>query len=38
MVEAFLAIQDEFRSIAARYADSDTDFAQKKVYMQSAGA
>ena len=38
MVEAFLAIQDEFRSIAARYADSDTDFEQKKVYMQAAGA
>ena len=38
MVEAFLAIQHEFRSIAARYADSDTDFEQKKVYMQAAGA
>jgi putative two-component system response regulator len=38
MVEAFLAIQEEFRSIAARYADSDTDFEQKKVYMQAAGA
>jgi putative two-component system response regulator len=38
IVEAFLAIQDEFRAIAARYADSDTDFAQKKVYLQAAGA
>lgn len=38
MVEAFLAIQEEFRSIAARYADSDTDFEQKKLYMQAAGA
>ena len=38
MVEAFLAIQDEFRAIAARYADSDTDFEQKKVYLQAAGA
>jgi len=38
MVEAFLAIQEEFRSIAARYADSDIDFEQKKVYMQAAGA
>jgi uncharacterized protein (TIGR04255 family) len=32
------AIQEEFRSIAARYADSDIDFEQKKVYMQAAGA
>lgn len=38
IVEAFMAIQDEFRAIATRYADSDTDFAQKKVYMQAAGA
>jgi putative two-component system response regulator len=36
MVEAFLAIQDEFRAIAARYADSDTDLAQKKTYQASA--
>jgi putative two-component system response regulator len=38
IVEAFLAIRDEFRAIAARYADSDTDFEQKQVYMQAAGA
>ena len=38
MVEAFLAIRDEFRAIAARYADSDNDFEQKQVYMQAAGA
>jgi hypothetical protein len=37
-VEAFMAIEAEFRAIAARYADSDTDFAQKKIYMQAAGA
>lgn len=37
IVEAFLAIQEEFRAIAARYADADTDIAQKKAYMQSAG-
>jgi putative two-component system response regulator len=38
IVEAFLAIRDEFQAIAARYADSDTDFEQKQVYMQAAGA
>jgi len=38
IVEAFMVIQEEFRAIAARYADSDTDFAQKKIYLQAAGA
>ena len=38
IVEAFLAIQEEFREIAARYVDTDTDFEQKKVYLQAAGA
>jgi putative two-component system response regulator len=30
MVEAFVQLQDEFRAIAARFADSDTDMAKKK--------
>ena len=38
IVEAFLAIQDEFRGIAARYADADIDMEQKKAYLQAAGA
>jgi putative two-component system response regulator len=37
IVDAFIAIQDEFRSIAARYADADTDLEQKKAYLQAAG-
>ncbi len=38
IVEAFLAIQDEFRGIAARYADAYIDLEQKKAYLQAAGA
>lgn len=30
MVDAFLALQDEFREIAIRYADSDHDMAKKR--------
>jgi putative two-component system response regulator len=30
VVDAFLAIQDEFRTIAARYADADEDIARKQ--------
>lgn len=30
IVDAFLAIQEEFRSIAARYADADTDMQKKQ--------
>ena len=33
IVEAFVAIQDEFLSIAARYADSDADLEEKKAYL-----
>lgn len=29
VVDAFVEIQDEFRAIAARYADSDQDMAEK---------
>jgi putative two-component system response regulator len=37
IAEAFLAIQEEFREIAVRYADADTDLAEKRVYLESAG-
>jgi putative two-component system response regulator len=37
MVEAFLELQDEFRAIAARFADSDSDMAKKKEYLEQAG-
>ena len=30
MVDAFLQLQDEFRAIAVRYADSDADMEKKK--------
>jgi putative two-component system response regulator len=30
MVDAFVALQEEFRAIALRYADSDDDMAKKK--------
>jgi len=33
ITDAFLALQDTFRAIAARYADSDDDMAQKKAQM-----
>ena len=36
IVEAFLAIQGEFRTIAARYADGDTDMEKKKAYLDAA--
>ena len=32
VVEAFLALQDQFRAIAGRFADSDADMARKKDY------
>jgi putative two-component system response regulator len=38
MVDAFLEIQDEFRAIAARYADSDADMNRKKDYLTISGA
>ena len=34
ITDAFLALQDTFRDIAARYADSDDDMAQKKAQME----
>ena len=37
MVDAFLEIQEQFRAIAARYADSDRDLAKKKDYLEQAG-
>jgi putative two-component system response regulator len=36
IVDAFLAIQDEFQAIAARYADSNSDLAKKQAYSSSA--
>ena len=30
MVDAFVSLQEEFKAIAARYADSDDDMARKK--------
>ncbi|MFT3850544.1 MAG: two-component system response regulator [Propionivibrio sp.] len=38
MIDAFLELQDEFRSIAARFADSDQDLAQKADYLSIASA
>ncbi|WP_096701418.1 two-component system response regulator [Magnetospirillum sp. 15-1] len=38
IVDAFLALQDEFRAIAGRFADSDRDMDQKKQYLDQAGA
>jgi putative two-component system response regulator len=38
MVDAFLAIQDEIRAIAARYADSDADMEIKRRQIELVGA
>ena len=39
IVDAFIEIQEEFRNIAARYADSDADLEKKAEYLtQSLGA
>jgi putative two-component system response regulator len=38
IVEAFLALEDEFKAIAARFADSDRDLEEKKKYLENAGA
>ena len=38
MVDAFSQLQDEFRAIAAKYADSDRDLAKKAEYLSSAVA
>jgi putative two-component system response regulator len=37
IVDAFLALQDEFKAIAARYADSDGDMARKKALLDRLG-
>ena len=34
IVEAFLELQDEFRAIAARFADSDADMAEKAAQLE----
>ena len=36
VVEAFMAATEVFRDIARRYADSDTDLAQKAAYVAVA--
>jgi len=36
MVDAFLAVQDDFLAIALRYADSDHDLGQKAEYLAQA--
>lgn len=38
MVDGFVAIQEEFRAIALRYADSDADLEKKVQYLESASA
>jgi putative two-component system response regulator len=38
MVDAFLDIQEEFRTIAGRYADSDSDLQKKAEYLTQAVA
>jgi putative two-component system response regulator len=38
IVAAFLALEGEFHAIARRFADSDRDMAQKKQYLEQAGA
>ena len=37
MVDAFLDLQDEFRAIAKKYADTDHDMEKKKEYLEQAG-
>ncbi|WP_348692967.1 two-component system response regulator [Duganella fentianensis] len=37
VVDAFVALQDEFRSIAARFADSDEDLEQKREQIARVG-
>jgi putative two-component system response regulator len=38
IVEAFLGLEDEFKAIAMRFADSDHDMEEKKKYLENAGA
>lgn len=38
MVDAFVELQEEFRTIALRFADSDQDMAKKAEYLSSAVA
>jgi len=37
MIDAFIEIQEEFRAIARRFADSDADLSKKKDYLVKAG-
>jgi putative two-component system response regulator len=36
MVDAFLELQDDFKAIAEKYADSDEDLAKKADYLKNA--
>jgi putative two-component system response regulator len=36
IVDAFIEIQEEFRAIATRYADTDQDLQQKEKYQAQA--
>jgi putative two-component system response regulator len=38
IVDAFLAIQDEFRAIATRFSDTDSDIARKKDFQTISGS
>ena len=38
IVEAFLGIEDEFKTIAQRFADTDQDMDRKKRYFEQASA
>jgi len=38
MLDAFVEIQDEFRTIAARFGDSDADMQKKRDYLEQSGA
>ncbi len=38
MIDAFIEIQEEFRAIALRFADTDADMKIKKNYLEQSGA
>jgi putative two-component system response regulator len=38
VVDAFLAVQDQFQAIAARFADSDSELQQKAESLRMMGA
>ena len=38
MFDAFVEIQEEFRAIAQRFVDTDTDMEKKKIHLAQVGA